>query len=343
METNDSQTTLAEELPAGNADTGNTTGTELPTPSLRESLAAGLETLTDAKTAEKPRDEVGKFVPKTEAAPTPGPTRPTTWKKEYLATWDKIQTGQPTTPEEMKALLEYTGNQRETEYKTGVSTYRAEAEQAKHLQAAIEPFMADLQKHNIPPAQFISNLGNAHRVLALGTPEQKIGLFRKLATDYGVPIESLGQADNSVVSTLMSQIDQLKAQIGEVTSWRAGSEQKEIHGTIESFKSAKDDTGNPKYPHFETLRETMSQILGNGMAGSLEEAYEKATWLNPEIRTLVSSQGQPTGAEKAAAAKKRAVSLKSSAPTGTAARSTGTTDRRAALEEHFEAATTGRI
>ncbi len=342
MENNDSQTTLADEAIVGNAD--STTSTELPAPSLRESLAAGLDGLNSEK-PEKPRDEVGKFVQKATETTATGPVRPTTWKKEYLATWDKIQAGQPTTPEEMKALLEYTGNQRETEYKTGVSTYKAEAEQAKHLQAAIEPFMADLQKHNIPPAQFISNLGNAHRVLALGSPEQKIGLFRQLAQDYGVPLETLSQADNSVVQTLMSQIDQLKQQVGDVTNWRATREQNEIAGTIKSFQSAVDDSGNPKYPHFETLRETMGQILGNGMANSLEEAYEKAVWLNPDTRTLATSQGQPvmSGAEKAASAKKRAISPKSSAPTGTAARVSSSSDRRAALEEHFDAATTGRI
>ena len=67
----------------------------------------------------------------------PALNRPTTWKKEYLPIWDKLTAGQQLSFEEAFKLAEYT-NQREAEYKKGVSTYRQEAERAKQLEEAVE-------------------------------------------------------------------------------------------------------------------------------------------------------------------------------------------------------------
>ena len=91
----------------------------------------------------------------------PKPVRPTTWKKEYLPIWDKLTAGEQLTPEESLKLAEYS-NQRESEYKKGVSTYKQEADNAKSLIEAISPFVPELQKQNIHPAAWINNLGRAH-------------------------------------------------------------------------------------------------------------------------------------------------------------------------------------
>ena len=72
----------------------------------------------------------------------PAISRPTTWKKEYLPIWDKLTTGQQLSPEEALKLAEYS-NQREAEYKKGVSTYRTEAERAKEIFKALDPYMPD--------------------------------------------------------------------------------------------------------------------------------------------------------------------------------------------------------
>jgi len=72
-----------------------------------------------------------------EVEPEPTLQRPTTWKKEYLPIWDKLTKGEQLTKEEGIKLAEYTGFQRETEFKRGVSTYKAEADRAKDLENAI--------------------------------------------------------------------------------------------------------------------------------------------------------------------------------------------------------------
>ena len=93
-------------------------------------------------------------------------TRPSTWKKEYVQIWDKMEKGEQISKEDFVKFAEY-ANQRESEYKKGVSTYRAEAERAKSYEAAVAPFADNLSRRGINPAQYIENLvraeiGRAH-------------------------------------------------------------------------------------------------------------------------------------------------------------------------------------
>src|SRR5512143_4112152 len=114
--------------------------------------AAPVET-AEAK-ADRLRDEAGRFAKAEEkpAEPAPQqsasvapevtntPPRPSTWKKEYWPLYDKLATGQALTPEEARKLADYT-NQRENEFKGGVSTYKAEADKAREINDAIAPFL----------------------------------------------------------------------------------------------------------------------------------------------------------------------------------------------------------
>src|SRR5215468_383701 len=47
---------------------------------------------------------------------------------------------------------------------------------------------------------------------------------------------------------------------------------------IESFAA------NADYPHFQTVRAMMSHLLQNGQAATLEEAYDRSIWADPELR-----------------------------------------------------------
>ena len=93
------------------------------TPAEETSLEVATE---DAPEAEQPEEHpVVSDIPK-----------PTTWKEDLLPLWDKIAKGETLTPEESRKHLEYL-NQRENEFKKGVSVYKAEAERAKALEEAI--------------------------------------------------------------------------------------------------------------------------------------------------------------------------------------------------------------
>src|SRR5690349_4374346 len=147
-------------------------------------------TETPEQVAQRERDERGRFAAKQEQQAEVPPVqveqppvqRPSTWKKEYWPLYDKLAQGQALSPEEAKKLADYT-NERENQFKSGVSTYKAEADAAREIQGAMAPFMPTLQQYGIKPAQWISNLGNAHRILAEGSPQDRIRMFHQLARD----------------------------------------------------------------------------------------------------------------------------------------------------------------
>lgn len=312
---------------------------------------------TETQAAERARDEQGRFAPKTEEVKPveatvpevkpevtePQVQRPTTWKKEYLPLWDKLTTGQALTPDEARKLAQYT-QQRETEYKTGVSTYRTEAMQAKELQEAISPFIPVLQQHNIQPAEWIKNLGTAHYTLTKGSPEQKLQMFAKLAQDYGVPLAAVGGGQGQldpIVPQLMQQIQDLSGKVNTVATWREQLENQQIQSEISRF------TDEQKYPHFETVRPMMAQLLESGLCQDLETAYAKAirmddtTWSAEQERLASQATQQVQKSVAVAQAKARAISPKSSTPSGTTTKTPE--GLRATLEAGFDSLMTGRV
>jgi hypothetical protein len=235
---------------------------------------------------EPTRNEKGQFVAKDEAvAEEESPTdiaedtaepeqpeeqlevsdipKPTTWKKDLLPLWDKIAKGETLTKEESKKHLEYL-NQRENEFKKGVSVYKAEAERAKALEEAINPFVPELQAQGIHPAAWINNLGRAHMMLVKGTPQQKREMFQTLARDYGVNFNESNEPQQQVdpyTQQLMQQLYQVNQEVSTIKSRYEMEEQARLNNEIERVRSDRE-----RFPHFDMVREEMAQLLELGKA-----------------------------------------------------------------------------
>jgi len=271
---------------------------------------------------------------------TPSVARPTTWKKEYLPLWDKLDKGEGLSQDEARSLLNY-NVQRENEFKKGVSAYKAEADNARSLTEAIAPFVPELQKNGIHPAAWINNLGRAHMILSQAPYQQKVELFNKLAQDYGIDINSAYSGENTTqyqdpqAFALQQQIQQLQQQVQQVGSWKEQQEQGVLMNEIQRFSSDVD-----KHPHFEAVREQMAQLLENGLANDLETAYAKAVRLNDEVwqseqnKLLQNATNQASQAQRVAKAKAAAVSPKSVTP-NLSAQATDKKDRRSLLAEQM--------
>jgi hypothetical protein len=294
-------------------------------------------TETAAQKADRLRDEAGRFKKADEqpvqpevsqdaanlVAPVEVRKPPSSWKKEY---WEAYQKLDP-------QVADYI-NQRESQFASGVSTYRQEAERARELNEAIAPFAQDLQTHGIHPAQWVRNLGLAHQTLVKGTPEQKLATFQKLAQDYGIPIQAIqsGQIDPVMqyVAPLQQTVQELR---GQLNNWQQQQQQQEetaLQREIHEFAAA--------HEQFETVKETMAGLLQSGLAPDLKSAYDKALRLNDEA--WQAEQHRRVEAEKAAAAEKvaqaraKAISTKSATPAGVMG--SGKKDLRSILAENVE-------
>lgn len=341
---------------------------------LRDTLTAAFDAVetreqeTPSETEQRLRDERGRFakaetepeapaeVPKTEtqvappvepeAPATPALPRPSSWKKDYWDRWERFE-------KEDRPFAEYL-LQREQQFASGVSTYKAELDNLKPIADAIQPFVPELQQYGIKPTEWIQNLGNAHRTLALGSPEQKVYAFAKLAKDYGVPLEQMFVTGGDGQVYLNQQIQQIQAQASQPAQpqqdVRAVVAQLLAEERMQQEVRAMQSNAND-YPHFEAVRETMAGLLSAGLAPDLKSAYETAIALpqHAEIREAMQQQQrqqeEAKRAAEAAAATKRAkanaVSVRTATPSGAAP--VGTKDRRAVLAEALEQHLGGRV
>ena len=313
------------------------------------------------------RDEKGRFASKSEEASSQDDTaeepelagetgddvqeeikRPTTWKKEYRDVWDKMQEGKPLDKAEFAKFADY-ANQREAEYKRGVSAYKAEADNARQLTQAIGPFIPELQQQGIHPVAWINNLGRAHMVLSKAPYQEKVQMFHRLAQDYGIQLnqDSIQMPEQAYVDPyqqqLMQQLQATQQQVQQLSAIREQEENARLSSEISRVSSNK-----VAFPHFEMVREDMAQLLERGLAQDLETAYAKAVRMNDEAykleqeKLLKSAGNQASKAQQVAKAKATAVSPKSVTPSGQVNKADAK-DRRSMLMASLADAESGRV
>ena len=283
-----------------------------------------------------------------EKEPEPALQRPSTWKKEYLPIWDKLTSGEQLTKEEAIKLAQYS-NQRESEYKKGVSTYKAEADRAKDLENAIAPFQAEFQQQGISPAAWINNLGRAHMILSKAPYDQKVQLFHRLAQDYGIQLNQDGQIAtppqvDAYTQQLMNQLNQVNQEVSSIKGRFQQEEQSRLSNEIERVRSDVE-----RFPHFDVVREEMAQLLELGKAQDLETAYKKAVRMNDDVwaleqdKLLKDAKQSAIKAQQVAKAKAAAVSPRSVTPSGKATETGDKKDRRSILAEQMGEAMSRRV
>src|SRR5690625_3155926 len=220
-------------------------------------------------------------------------TAPSSWTRETAGKWADL-------PADVKAEI----HKRETDYHKGIEQYRQAATIAQEVQQAIAPFMQNFQAAGVHPIQAINHLLGDEHTLRNGSHEQKAQKLAEIARDYGIDLQAvapLPQPDPQVVA-LMRQNQQLQ-QFQQSTLQQ---QNQAVMSEIEAFRA------NPANVHFEAVKDDMSALLQSGRADSLQDAYDKAVWMRPDIRqTLV--QQQRTEAQKQAAEQKRKARAQSAA------------------------------
>ncbi len=261
------------------------------------------------------------------AAAAPALQRPSSWKKDYEPHWTKLATGQPLTPEESRAIAEY-AIQRENDAARGVSTYKTEWDNAKPVLDAVAPFLPDLQKHGIAPADMVGRLMAGHKQLALGSPQERLAMFGRLMQDYTVPAklavqDAQGNWQLLADQPIAPQPQQPQFQPQDIRKLVQEQLQTErTHQSVQEFAAAKDDAGNPRYPHYDTVRQDMALLLDAGKAQDLDSAYKMSLrlhddlWQAQQAAEAKAAEAARIEAQRAAVrtAKGNAVSVRSATP-----------------------------
>ena len=283
------------------------------------------------------RDDKGRFArnepqpePQMEAEPPVWRRPPSSWKKEYHEIWQKAD----------PKMQEYAW-QREEQMRAGVEPLLSKAQFADAMQEAISPYITTIQGLGLTPDKAVAALMEADHKLRNSDPQTRLQYFHQLAQSYGINLgaspQNVPQPSGGNVDPLVWQLqNELNKVRGEVTGWKQQQEMQQnqqLLGEINQFSQ--------KAEYFEEARPTMIQLLQSGMAETLEEAYEKAIRLNPDLFDQVNKAQQAEVAAKQAkeankaakAARAAAVSVRSATPGINTAPKSG--DRRAILEEQF--------
>jgi len=281
-----------------------------------------------------PRAPNGKFVAKDAAEDAPAVEEPvwkrppSSWKRDYHEVW---QTADP-------RLQEY-AYKREEEMRAGIEPLRSKAQFADQMNEAIQPYMNTIQGLGIDAPRAVKALMEADHVLRNAPPDQKRAYLANLAQSYGInlgevdPYQQAGPVDPNYYA-LQNELNSVRGEISNFKQQQEMAENQSLLGEINSFAS--------KAEYFEEVRPDMIKLLQSGVAGTLEEAYEKAIRLNDDVFTQTQQRSQAEAAAQksssanraAKAAKAAAVSVKSSTP-GTKT-TTKAQDRRSMLLEQFD-------
>lgn len=238
------------------------------------------------------RDEQGKFTAKepTEVAPEL-PTEheikpPSSWKKEAKEAFIKAERGEALTPQEIKVLTQE-AQRRENDFFRGVEEFKTHAQRARQFDQALAPYQQTIQSMGLDGPTAAARMLQVEHTLRYADPATKAAMLNKIAQDYGIDMgmaQSVPQQDPQT-QYLMQQLNELR-QTQQL--WQNSVQQQErekANYELERFSSSADKT------HFEAVRNDMADLLEAGKAQSLEQAYEMAIWMRPDVRqTLIEQQ-----------------------------------------------------
>lgn len=218
-------------------------------------------------------------------AVAPATPFPSSWNKSLEAEWANLS---PSVQAEVA--------RREADILKGIEQYKGEASYAKAVKSIFEPYSQVIAQQNIDPLDMTAKLINAHYQLSYSQPEQKRALFTQLAQSYGIDLaegaEELPYID-PVTRQLQEEVAALKHSRQQEQLATQSRQTSAIQQEIAEFRS------NPANEHFEKLENIMARLITAGQATTLQDAYDQAIYLDPEVRAQVLARQQTEAAEKA--------------------------------------------
>jgi hypothetical protein len=328
---------------------------------------------TAPEAAEKPavegRDSLGRFLKKDEpadpaaapaptelaAAPAAAPAQapaaegapvavppPQSWGAVVREKW-------ATLPPEVQQHIA----QRETQMQRWANETAPLRQTGEQFMQAIQPFQHAITAEGVDPITAVRNLMQVGTTLRFGTPMEKATTIARMVKAYGVDIRGLDDALAGEVpqgggmgqgldpGAVQAMVQQQLAPLYQAAQQRQQQAQVQAveaaRSELSTFAQGKEFIGD--------VREMMADMIEvserQGMTLSLQDAYDRACMLHPDVSRVIMARQQGNAAQglTAAARKARAsaVSVKGGAPVGNPERAEPSSIRdsiEAAIEAH---------
>lgn len=299
--------------------------------SLRDDLAAGFDQQPEAE-APTTIDAAAPPVP----AGLPPLEAPPVWGQKYKETFSKIAGS----PEQRAAAEAWLEQWKETQgYVTKKEQEAAEyRKRFDPIHDVIKPYEHYWHQQGMDAASGVRQLVSYAEQLA----RNPRAMIPQLAQMYGVDIAEL-VAEQPYIDPQVAQLQaELQAVRGGLQQQQLQQQQQQYNRLTEevrAFETATDENGNPRHPHFARVFDHMIGLARGGLASTIQDAYEKAVYLDKDLQAELSAQRAQSEAVTRAAEAKKALdasrTVKSKAPTAGSPPDRSIRDELAA---HLEAA-----
>jgi hypothetical protein len=213
---------------------------------------------------------------------------------------------------------------------------------ATSIQQLSQRFAPALQAEGVDVMKATENLMNLASPLRVGTPPEKAQLAAQIIRSYGVDIAALdhalvnpqqgaqpqqqGMYQDPRVDQLLAELNQAKQARAETLATKAASEVEQFGGSKEFFDDVRDE-----------MADLMEVASRRGIDMTLDQAYERACKLHPEISRVLEAREAATKAGNSNQSTLRAKHAASSVRGTPSGVSTSTpTDLRSAIEAAVE-------
>lgn len=210
----------------------------------------------------------------------PGLNAPASWSPEEKAFWANLPR------EAQEAVL-----RREKDAQTQFERY---AQQLNPISQALEPVRQNLALAGISEGQYVSQLVAAAQYLESDPQQAILWLCQQKGVDPSslVPArEEYADEINPTIANLQNKVTQLEQQLAQ-------GQQRVQQATLQQ-RQAQVDAFAAENPHFDAVSGDMLKLLQAFPQMELKEAYDRATWANPDVRQkLLSEQSAAAEAKR---------------------------------------------
>jgi hypothetical protein len=187
---------------------------------------------------------------------------------------------------------------RERESERAVHESATARQVSTYVQRLQQQFAPALHAEGVDALTASANLMQLASRLRYGTPVEKAQLAAQIVTNYGVDVVALaaaldgqqvaGQRNPQQAMTYQDpRVDQLLSQLQQAQVDRTTQVQQRAVSDVESFGKNKE--------FFEDVREDMGDLMEllakRGVDMTLDQAYERACSMNPEIAKVIAARG----------------------------------------------------
>jgi hypothetical protein len=214
----------------------------------------------------------------------------------------------------------------------------------------VKPYMHLIQSQNSTPLQAVRNMFTTAAGLTVGNQDQKARIIAEIIGNYNVDIETLdkvlaggahqhaNRGQGHVDPQIMQALQPVYGLMNEINQAKTLRQQRLEQEAAEVIESSADK------PFFDDLADDMADLMEiaakRGVSMTIDQAYEKAVALNPEVSKVISSQRAQEQARNNGGTRmsqrRRAASTITGAPNGGGDSRNIPKSRREALEAAFD-------